>query len=160
MRPIQLKISDLARVADITRFQARGLLEEVFATEAFGRTSGGAHRTFTPQEMLVYVVAHEVEHKYGVKRSSLALIGEHLRKALMGPRPASREARLLVMFTPPSATYLESGSQVVEGIVLRLGPLFARVDEYLGVSGVRVESNLELPFPSVIATARAGGVQG
>jgi len=158
MRPIQLKISDLARVAEVTRFQADGLLDEVFVNQPLGKKSGGSHRTFSPQEMLVYVVAHEIEQKYGVRRSILALIADHLRRALTGPRPASREARLLVTFVPPSTTYLNSGTQVEEGIVLHLGPVFARVDEYLGVSGLHGANN-QLPLPPVIATRRPGGTQ-
>jgi len=157
MRRIQLKISDFARVADITRFQADGLLEEVFSSRPLGRKGSGSHRTFTPHELLVFVVAHEIEQKYGVKRSVLAVVGEHLRQALNRPRPASREARLAITFAPPSATYLEPEVPIEEGIVVRLGPLFEKADEYLGVSGPSRDSNRILPLRPVIAAGRRGG---
>jgi hypothetical protein len=160
MRRIQLKISDLARVADITRFQVDSLLEEVFSSRPLGRKGTGSHRIFTPQELLVFVVAHEVEKKYGVKRSVLALAGEGLRQALNKPRQANREARLLVTFSPTSVTYLEPDARVEEGLVLRLGPLFAKADQYLGVSGQDRENTAILPLRPVIATSRRSSSRG
>lgn len=157
MRKIQLKISDLARVADISRFQVDGLLKDVFSNRPLGMKASGSHRSFTPQELLVFAVAYEIEQKYGVKRSTLALAGEQLRQALTGPRKASRESRLVVTFDPATATYLDPGVPAAEGIVVQLGPLFEKVDEYLGVSGSRRKSTAILPLRPVIATARRGG---
>jgi len=156
MSRIQLKISDLARVADISRFQVDGLLKDVFSSRPLGKKASGSHRTFTPQELLVFAVAYEIEQKYGVKRSTLALVGEQLRQALTGPRKASRESRLVVRFAPASATYLDTGAVAVEGIVVQLGPLFAKVDEYLGASGPSRDSTPILPLRPVIATGRRG----
>lgn len=154
---IQLKISDFARIADITRFQSSGLLAEVFASRPLGRKGRGSHRTFSPQELLVFVVAREIEQKYGVRRSTLALAGDQLRQTLTGPRPASREARLVVTFDPPSVAYLDPGAQAEEGLVLKLGAMFGKVDEYLGVSGPNRDSAPELPLRPVIAAGRRGG---
>jgi hypothetical protein len=156
VRRIQLKISDFARVADITRFQVDGLLKDVFSNRPLGKKRSGSHRIFTPQDLLVFVVAREIEQKYGVKRSVLALVGEQLRQVLTGPRPASRESRLSITFVPPSATYLDPGAPTEEGVVVRLGPLFAKVDEYLGVSGPNRDSTPILPLRPVIATGRRG----
>jgi hypothetical protein len=156
MPRIQLKISDLASVADISRFQVDGLLKDVFSECPLGRKARGSHRTFSPQELLIFVVACEIEQKFGVKRSMLALAGEHLRQALVGPRQANREARLVVTFSPPTATYLEPAAPAYQGIVVQLGPLFAKVDEYLGVSGPNRDSNPMLPLRPVIATGRRG----
>lgn len=156
MRRIQLKISDFARVADISRFQVDGLLRDVFLEQPLGKKARGSHRTFTPQDLLVFVVAFEIEQAYGVRRNMLALAGEHLRQALSGPRPANREARLVVTFAPPTATYLEPTAPAQQGLVVQLGPLFARVDEYLGVSGPNRDAATILPLRPVIASGRRG----
>lgn len=87
----------------------------------------------------------------------LARVREPLRQALNGPRPANRDARLLVTFAPPAVTYLEPNAQVEEGLVLKLGPQFTKVDEYLGVSGSSENSaQVALPLRPTIATGRRG----
>ena len=134
MRSLQLKISDLATVAEYTRFQMHGLLDEVFPGPVRAGKKARSQRAFSPQDLIIVTVACELEKKYGVKRSVLASVSEPLRQVLTGPRKASREARLLLTFMPPMATYLVSEVPVTEGLVLPLGPLFAKVDEYLGVA--------------------------
>jgi hypothetical protein len=139
MRPIQLRVSDLSKVTGYSRFQIRGLLTEVFRNSPLGRKTG-SQQTFSPQELLVVAVACQIEASFGVGRKKLALVGEAMRKTLTGPRGANRDARLLVTFTPPAVTYLESDARIAEGLVLQLGLQFAKVDEYLGVSGPGYES--------------------
>jgi hypothetical protein len=156
MRPIELKIKDLAKVTGYTRFQVDGVLKLVFAAVPIGK-SAGAQRTFSPQDLLVVTVICELERKYAIDRKKLAEVATALRQELSGPRPANRDARLLVTFLPASATYLAPDIPVVEGLVLPLGALFAKVDEYLGVSGAN-QSNAQgnLPLPPAIATNRRG----
>jgi hypothetical protein len=112
----------------------RGLLDEVFPGPTRAGKKARSQRAFFPQDLIVITVACELERNYGVKRSVLASVSEPLRQALTGPRKASREARLVVTFTPPTASYLVPEAPVTEGLVLPLGPLFAKVDEYLGVA--------------------------
>lgn len=161
MPAIQLKISDLAAVASYTRFQMRGLLDEVFPESARGGTKTRTQRTFSPQDLLIVTVACELERSYGVKRRILASVRVPLRQALSGPRKASREARLVVTFTPPTATYLVPEAPVTEGLVLALGPLFAKVDEYLGVAeSSRDGGQAVLALsPAIVTNRRAGSPQ-
>lgn len=159
MRPIELKISELAVVTEYSRFQVDGLLKQVFAN-SLGKKAG-SQRTFSPQDLLVAAVACEIEQKYGVERKKLALVGDALRQTLTGPRRANREARLLVTFSPPVATYLVPDAAVAEGLVVKLSGLFAKVDEFLGVSGPSRESaQAILPLkPAIVnvnVTARRG----
>lgn len=155
MRHIQLRVSDLANVSGYSRFQIRGLLGEVFQNPTLGR-KGDSQQTFSPQELLVVAVTCEIEKTFGVARKKLALVGEALRRTLTGPRLTNRDARLLVTFTPPAAIYLDSEVPVTEGLVLRLGVLFAKVDGYLGVSGLSQDRAQKiLPLPA-IAAARGG----
>jgi hypothetical protein len=157
MLAIQLKISDLAAVAGYTRFQLHGLLNDVFPEPACGGKKTRSQRTYSPQDLLVVTVACELERRYGVKRSVLASVNVPLRQALTGPRKASREARLVVTFTPPTATYLVPEVPVTEGLVLALGPLFARVDEYLGVAeSSRDGGQAVLALSPAIVTNRRG----
>src|SRR5690606_41831112 len=76
-----------------------------------------------------------IERKYGIERKVLAQVAEPLRRALTGPRGAYKDARLLLTFIPPAVTCLKDDVAVAEGLVVGLEPLFARVDEYLGVAG-------------------------
>ena len=131
---IRLRISALADVTGYTRFQIRGLLSEVFRDSGLGKRAG-AQQTFSPQDLLVVAVACDIEGKFGVARKRMALIGEMLRLTLTGPRRANRDARLLVAFSPPAVTYLDADECVREGLVIALRDQFAKVDEYLGVSG-------------------------
>jgi len=159
MPAVELWISDLATVANYTRFQMHGLLSQVFPGPARGGKRARSQRTFSPQDLIVVTVACELERKFGVKRNMLASVSKPLRQALTGPRKASREARLVVTFTPPTATYLEPDAPVTEGLVLALGRLFERVDEYLGVPGSsRDGGQAVLPLsPSIVTNRRVGG---
>jgi hypothetical protein len=157
MPAIQLWISDLAAVSGYTRFQLRGLLDEVFPEPVRGKKTR-SQRTFSPQDLLLVTVACELEKRFGVKRSVLALISQPLRQALTGPRQTSREARLVVTFMPPTATYLGSEATISEGLVLPLGQLFEKVDEYLGVAvSSRDGGQAVLPLSPAIVMNRRGG---
>jgi hypothetical protein len=154
MKAIELKVSDLAKVTGYSRFQLDGFLKKAFAGSFVGKRSG-AQRKFSPHDLLVVAIACEIERKYQIERSALARVTEALYKTLLQPRRANREARLLITITPPVVLYLEPNSPVTEGLVMNLGPLFARVDEYLGASGPCPEAaQALLPFEPAIATAR------
>ena len=160
MRPIELKISELAAVTDYSRFQLDGLLKQVFAN-SLGKKAG-SQRTFSPHDLLVVAVVCEIEQKYGVGRKTLALASVALRRTLTGPRGANRDARLLITFSPPAAVYLAADAPVAEGLVVRLGTLFAKVDEFLGVSGPGREGvQTALPLnPGIVATQRTSSPRG
>ena len=156
MPAIELWISDLAAVTGYTRFQMRGLLDEVFPAPTRNKKMR-SQRTFSPQELLLVTVACELERKYGVKRNVLSTVGAPLRQSLTGPRKASRDARLVVTFTPPAATYLEPEAPVKEGLVLALGGLFEKVDEYLGVVRSNHDSGQSMLAlsPAIVTNRRA-----
>lgn len=155
MRPIRLKISELADATGYTRYQLRGLLSEVFVSHPLGKKAG-AQRTFSPQDLGVVAALCAIERDYAIDRKKLALVAEDLRRALSGPRTANRNARLMLTFNPPSAVYLNIDAFVPEGLLVALGPIFAQVDEYLGVSGPASAEPKQpiLPLRPAIATAR------
>jgi len=158
MHPIRLKVSDLANVTGYSRFRVASLLNQVFKNSPLGSQSG-SQRTFTPQELLIVAVVCEIERKFHVQRKALALVSDALRRPLSGPRVANRRARLAITFSPAEAMYLSADTQVHEGLVLQLGPVFERVDEYLGVSGssgVGAQSNLPLR-PAIVTERRGSG---
>jgi hypothetical protein len=148
---------DLTQVTGYTRFQLDGFLEQVFTDVGIGNRSR-VQRTFTPQDLLLVAVMCEVEHRYGIDRKKLAKVAHALRKTLAVPRPANRNARLLLSFEPPAAQYLDSDALVAEGIVLPLGSIFAEVDEYLGVSTRAIApAQSSLRLPPTMATVRRSG---
>ena len=159
MRPIRLKISELADATAYTRYQMRGFLQEVFTAHPLG-TKTGAQRSYTPQDLGVVAVVCAIERDYAVDRKKLALVSDALRKVLSGPRNPNRSARLLITFTPPTVAYLDRDTPpTAEGILIRLGPIFARVDEYM--SGVSSETTQPiLPLRPSIATGRRGSRSG
>jgi hypothetical protein len=157
MRPIRLKISELADATGYTRYQMRGLLEDAFSGPTFGKKVG-SQRTFSPRDLLVVAVVCEIEREYGVERKKLAVATDALRQALTVPRPVNREARLLLTFTPPTATYVEPNTSITEGLLVRLGPVFAKVDEYMGVSGTGEHAaQAQLPLRPTLASGRRRG---
>jgi len=106
----------------------------------------------------VIAVACEIEREYGVERKKLAVAAGALCRALARPRPADRDARLLLTFTPPAASYLEPNTPATEGLLVRLGPVFVRIDEYLGVSGPSEQAaQAQLPLRPTLASGRRGG---
>lgn len=155
MGAIEFKINDLAKVTGFSRFQLDGLLKQVFGTAPLGKICG-SQRKFSRQDLVVVVVACEIERKFRVERRALAQVAELLRQVLTGPRGANRGARLLLTLLPPVVTYLEHDTAAVEeGLVVRLGPLFARVDEYLGVAGPSPDTaQAVLPLRPAIAAGR------
>jgi hypothetical protein len=156
MRPIQLKVSDLATVSGYSRFRVAGLVKQVFKDFQFG-SQLGSQRTFTPQELLIVAVVCEIEQKFSVERKTLALASQALQRVLSGPRIADRQARLVITFRPAEVSYLVPDALVAEGLVVRLGPVFEKVDEYLGVSGSQNSAQGLLPLRPAIATGRRGG---
>jgi hypothetical protein len=156
MRPLRLKISDLAEATGYTRYQVRGLLEEAFPGAILGKKVG-SQRTFSSQDLLVVAVVCEIEREYGVERRKLAVVADALRRTLTVPRGANRDARLLLTFTPPTATYIEPNTPVAEGLLVRLGPVFAKVDEFMGVSGPSEHAaQAPLPLRPTLASGRRG----
>lgn len=154
MASIQLTISDLSTVVGYTRFQMRGLLDDVFP-QPVRTKKGRSQRTFSPQELLLVAVACELEKKYGVKRNVVALVADALQRTLNGPRSTNRNARLAITFIPPTATYLRDDHAIKEGLVLALGDVFASVDEYLGgTSSNRDRGQAALPLGPAVMTNR------
>jgi hypothetical protein len=144
MMPVQLKISDLALVTGYTRFQVDGLIKQVFG-QSLGKIAG-AQRTYSPRDLLVVAVASQIEQRFATDRKALARVGDALRAALNGPRSANRDARLVVTFDPPSVVYLDRPVAVEEGIVIKLGSVFAKVDGFLGLSG-NEDMGAQSPLP-------------
>jgi hypothetical protein len=157
MAGLQLKISDLGAVTGYTRFQMHGFLDEVFRT--FKGKKRATQRTFSPQDLVVIAAACELEKLFAIKRSVLATVSGSLRQALIGPRNPNRDARLLITFSPPSVSYIDSDVFISQGVVLALGPVFAKVDEYLGVARASTEtSQVVLPLPlGALADRRTSG---
>jgi hypothetical protein len=95
----------------------------------------------------VLSVTHLLEERYGLRRTAVAELGSHLQSALAGPKGGNRDARLSISVRPLRVDYLDALAVAVEGLVIALGPLFEKIDDYLSF-----ESQLSLQFgPSLVA---------
>jgi hypothetical protein len=102
-------------------------------------------------DLIVLGVTQILEERYGLRRAAVAELGRHLQNALAGPKGANIEARLSVSVRPPKVEYLGPGSVAIEGLVIALGPLFEKIDDYLSF-----EPQLSLQFGPSLVTRKFG----
>jgi len=148
----QLTMTDLCRVTGYTRDQVRGLLDVALPE----RSSKGPRvaREFRPQELILVAAMTELETRFGIKRSHVAVVAKRLAQVLSGPKSLNREARLLIAFDPPKVTYAAELIPTVDGVVMSLGLIFDRVDRY--VSAAAAGSTRQQPLrlgPTMLRTA-------
>lgn len=123
--------ADVCDVTGYSRHQLQGLLREL-PLYSKQQTAPRIAREFTHSDMVILAVVHMLEAGHRVRRDAIASIIRLLRKALIGPKAVNRDARLLISFDPPAVNYLTGDAPVQDGIVMSLGPIFQRVDTYLG----------------------------
>jgi hypothetical protein len=111
-------------------------------------------RVFRPHDLIVVAVMFALETKFAVRRKELGKISEQLYNCLNGPRLTSRDPVLTLAFDPPIVQYLEAATPSDEGIVLRLCPIFARVDQYLLGEPSELGKQSSLDLVHVIAPAQ------
>lgn len=108
-------------------------------------------REFTPRDFVVLGVTRVLEERYGLRRTAVAELGLELQSALAGPKGLNRDARLSVSVRPPRVDYLDAGVIATEGLVIALGPLFEKIDDYLSF-----ESQMSLQFGPSLVTRKYG----
>jgi hypothetical protein len=148
MRVRKITINDACAVTEYTRDQLRGMFRDLPPFLECG-SAPGARRTFTRSELLVICVIASMETQFGTRRAAIGSILDQLLSVLKRPRPIDPLARLNVVFEPAKVTYLAANSEASEGVVVPLGPIFARVDHYLG-GQPDVGDQGELPLSPVI----------
>lgn len=121
---------DVCEVSGYTRDELHALLK-VLPPYRDARASPRKARQYLPRDLLTFCVARVLEHDLGVRRAAVGTLGEALQKALTGPRKMNPQARLVITIEPPQVTYVAQGSTDRQGVVVALGPLFAKVDGYL-----------------------------
>ncbi|MGC1173140.1 hypothetical protein [Polaromonas sp.] len=142
----RLTAADVCAVTGYSRDELHALLRvlEPYCTD---KPSPRVAREFMPRDLVVLGVTQLLEERYGLRRTAVAELGLQLQSALAGPKGVNRDARLLVSVRPPRIDYLEAGAIATEGLVIALGPLFEKVDDYLSF-----EPQLSLQFgPSLVA---------
>ncbi len=142
----RLTAADVCAVTGYSRDELHALLRvlEPYCTD---KSSPRVAREFTPRDLVVLGVTQLLEVRYGLRRTAVAELGLQLQSALAGPKGVNRDARLAISVRPPSVDYLDDGVIVTEGLVIALGPLFEKVDDYLSF-----EPQLSLQFgPSLVA---------
>lgn len=146
MKIRKITSTDVCAITGYSRDQLRGLIDKlpVFADQ---KTEARIAREFTRSELILLAVVHMLEVRYCIRRESIASIIKLLQKALTGPKSVNRHARILVSFDPPTVNYLTDSDPRQDGILMSLGPVFERIDAYLG-QGLSIiekqQSNLNL----------------
>lgn len=123
-------MTDVCEVTNYTRDQLRGMLRDL---PSFSESpSEGRNRAFSRVELLTICVITQMETRYGIKRASIGKIVHQLLATLSGPRTIDPRARLNVIPESSLVTFLNEDAPALEGLLVPLGPIFQRVDYYLG----------------------------
>lgn len=142
----RLTAADVCAATGYTRDELHALLRAMPPYSAT-RQSARVAREFTPRDLLLLGVTQQLEQRYGLKRSAVALLGTQLHDALGGPKVVNRTLRLLINVQPPQVELLEDSVNIVDGLVIALAPIMERVDDYLSF-----EPQMSLHFgPTLVA---------
>lgn len=152
----RLKAADVYRAANYTRDQLRGLLLELgYEVESGGETKQRVARSYSPQNLIVILVACELDSVVGLKRKVIASLMPAIARELSGPRLAVYGAKLILTTNPPDAEYMESEVSLENGIILPLSGVFARAEEQfrkVGAGGQSLQAALNFG-PSLVRTS-------
>lgn len=121
---------DVCEVTEYTRDQVRGMLRDL--PPFLDGSSEGRNRTFSRAELLSICVIAQMETRYGLKRAAIGKIVHQLVSTLSGPRSVDLRARLNIIPESSLVSFLSEEAPVTEGVIVPLGPIFQRVDHYLG----------------------------
>jgi hypothetical protein len=147
--PRRLTVADVCAVTGYARDELHATLRVLWPYNEF-RSAPRVAREFSAQDLVVLSVTQAIEHRFGLRRSALARLGEPLRAALSGPKVVSRKARLVISVEPPGVEYVNAAITEREGLVVALGPIFERVDGYLTFDGQGL-----LPLTEIISGTEA-----
>jgi hypothetical protein len=160
MKARKLTASDACEVTGYTRDQLKALLRDLPAWGPPPRAR--AAREFSPHDLIVLGVVHVLDSRISLRRRQIGLMLPKLRQALLGPREVTRSPRLAISFDPLSVEYLSGRMPSArDGLLISLGPIFDRVDYYLGATQSRktFQKNLPLPPEPVRSRRRRVGEQ-
>ena len=151
----QVTIGDLCKVTGYTRHQVHGLVKMALSDRP---TKGERFaREFRSHDLILVAAIAELETKFGISRSRVAVVAKRLSQVLAGPREPNPVARLIVTFDPPKVTYAEVPVPVLDGVVMPLGPVFDRVDSYVTIASTTSKQQQLRLGPAVLrAAARRG----
>jgi len=123
-------MSDLCVVSGYSRDQMRGLLD---ALPVYANRGGEARvaNVFDAHDLLVVALCCRLEAHYCLKRQAVAAFAADMFKELSGPRSLGRSACLVLQFDTPSARYVETIDEPLDGLIVPLAVLFDQVDDYL-----------------------------
>jgi hypothetical protein len=130
MKVRKITMADVCEVTGYTRDQVRGMLRDL--PPFLDCLSEGRNRTFSKAELLTICVIAQMETRYGIKRVAIGKIVHQLVASLSGPRSVDLRARLNIIPEASLVSFLSEEAVVAEGVIVPLGPIFQRVDHYLG----------------------------
>ena len=154
-----LKTSDICQVSGYSRDQVQSLLK-LLPPYCVAPAEQRIARVFRPQDLIVISAAYQLECHCGVRRAELGNIGLMLHATLNGPKVVSADPLLVVSFDPPVVKYVATRRAQVEVSVVRLRPIFDRVDAYLERAANKFGEQWSLDLYPALATdvLRAPGI--
>ena len=126
----KLTAIDLCNVSGYSRDQLQAVLR-LLPPYCEVSSAQRVARLFSPQDLIVISVAYQLEVKCAFRRRDFKKIGVELHTQLNGPRQITSSPVLVVSVEPSTVTYHATMPQDIEGIVIRLRPIFNVVDSYL-----------------------------
>ncbi|CAD5203858.1 hypothetical protein [Pseudomonas sp. FEN] len=162
MKTKPITSADIANVTGYTRHQLRGLLNELPAYQAKAERARVA-REYSKHDLAVITICCELEARFGLRRDAIVSLSQDLARALLGPRPNTQEAYLIIQVCPSAVQFVEHvPSTLREGLVISLREIFARVDGYLVADylpGLSQQQLLDLGLQSVTPNRKKNRVQ-
>ena len=154
MRTRKLTAADVCEVSGYNRDQLRALLNELpgWASAPKARKA----REYSAHDLIVLTVVRMLDTNIGIRRQHISRVFPYLRKALLGPKKITGNARLAVTFSPLRVDYLDDRETLREGVIVSLQPVFDRVDRYLSV-GTAIESDAQVTLqlgPGLVGARR------
>ena len=126
----KLTTADVCEVTGYSRDELHAVLKCLWPY-CDDKPSPRVARDFSAKDLLMLSVTAVLAHQFGLRRQAVGSLGRELQTALSGPKKANRAARLVVTVQPPEVLYVNQAATDRQGVVVALGPLFDKVDQYL-----------------------------
>lgn len=128
---IRLQHRDACEVTGYGRDELHALIRGI-RFDPSGQVRERVARQFSRLDLVVLSAVASLDIELGMKRELVADLLAQLRQALSQPRQHQRNPRLLIDSRAKRIRFMSENEVIDSGVVLALGPVFARVEKHLG----------------------------
>ncbi len=151
--PRKLTAADVFEVTGYSRQELRLVLEALpyyREQKSYPRRA----REFSRHDLIALGVVQALEVRCGMRKDAIAAVFDLLRTALLGPKRQNSQAHLFISIDPPAVSYKEAPTKGSDGILVPLGPIFARVDQHLGSHPGSIRDQRDALSPTLLSGRR------